>query len=77
MIATLKQTCRRVAVGTAIASFAVAGSVVGLGTTATSAHAATTFEGPPGAPAPIPSPPMPNPDPKQIPIPVPIPGGGG
>ncbi|MDQ1493512.1 MAG: hypothetical protein QOD57_5435 [Actinomycetota bacterium] len=71
---TFKKTCRRLAVGSAIASFAMVGSVTGFGIGA--ADAATTF-GPPAPPAPVPSPPMPNPDPKQIPIPVPIPGGGG
>jgi hypothetical protein len=76
MLTTLKHTCRRVAVGSMIASLATIGSVAGIGH-GVAAQAATTFDGPPAPPAPVPSPPMPNPDPKQIPVPVPIPGGGG
>jgi hypothetical protein len=76
MITTLKNTGRRLAVGSAIASLAVLGS---LGVSAGGASAATPgiMDGPPAAPAPIPGAPMPNPNPYEIPIPVPIPGGGG
>jgi hypothetical protein len=75
MITTLKNTGRRLAVGSAIASFAILGSVVGVSPGV--AHAGTIMDGPPAAPAPIPGAPMPNPNPYELPIPVPIPGGGG
>ena len=77
---TLTHRYRSIAAGAVVASFALAGSVVGVAQAAPANADVTPVQatpaGPPAPPAPAPGIPMPNPDPKQIPLPVPVPGGG-